>query len=55
VQKLIFFNGCGGILHFDNKKEELTMISFSFSASSSKKRLANFNKEMHKLIELQGK
>jgi hypothetical protein len=50
-EKLLFFNKCGGILHFDHKKEELTMISFSFA--DSKKRLANFNKEMHKLIELQ--
>lgn len=54
-QKLIFFDGCGGILHFDNKKEELTIISFSFGALSSKKRINKFNKEIHKLIEIQGK
>lgn len=54
-QKLIFFDGCGGILHFDNKKEELTMISFSFGASSSKKRINKFNKKIYKLIEIQGK
>ena len=53
-QKLIFFDGCGGILHFDNKKEALTMISFSFGASSSKKRINNFNKKIYKLIEIQG-
>jgi len=52
-QKLFYFDGCGGILHFDNKNEELTMISFSFGAGSSKRRINKFNKEIHKLIGIQ--